>query len=1450
MIQALIDRLTRASLRFKWVTIALAILALVAGVIAVIQLNQELIPSIEFPTTIVLALNSGAEPEAMRDEVTIPIEDAVKDIEGVVNVESTTTNGVAVVQVQSEFGLDMDAFRAEITDSIEALSYPEGMETPELLTFGMDDLPAVYASVSSEELSLPELKALVESDILPVIEEIPGVAAVQVSGGQELPTEPPPTPEPSPTLAPTTTPTPEPSPTPTTEPTATPTEQPPTPTAEAAEAVEPEPVGLPDSWVQAAATQGMTLTTTADLTPQVIAGIASVAPQMLEELTPEMLLAMPLDALAALPEAYLQALDPELQAQLAARLTPEEAVEPEPVGLPDSWVQAAATQGMTLTTTADLTPQVIAGIASMAPQMLEELTPEMLLAMPLDALAALPEAYLQALDPELQAQLAARLAPEEAVEPEPVSLPDSWMQAAATQGMTLTTTADLTPQVIAGIASMAPQMLEELTPEMLLVMPLDALAALPEAYLQALDPELQAQLAARMAPEEAVEPTPEPTRDPAMLPGIWQTAGQSQGLTLVMPEDVTPEIMQGIVSMAPQLLDLLTPENLRRFSPEVLGWLPADYIESLDPELRAELDELAAPVGGLGALAAEAEAGAEALAAEAPELGDAWRETAEGGGTPGMPTFETAADLMTSGFTDSAAELLNLLVANVPQQAPQLIADLTPEVIAWLIENEEGFLETLNPATLRLLSPEVLASLPEDFYATLDPELRAELEAIAAGTAEAFVPTDTITCVDGNPSLRLIIYKDGEANTVSVTHAIYDEMDGLEEAYGGLRFDITFEQASFIEESISGVTREGALGAIFAVIVILLFLSGMVRGRYRLSWRSTLVTAASIPLSVFMAFALLYWLPPAALVVLDPLLSATKDIPVLGAIVTLIHRMFPAGYTLNIMTLSGMTVAIGRVVDDSIVVLENIYRHIQRGGDRKQSVLQGTKDVSIAILASTVTTVIVFMPIGLVGGIVGEFFLPFGITVAYALGASFLVAVTVVPVLAYLFIRKEHLPEEKETTLQRWYTPVLEWALKHRAIVLAIAGLLLFGSMFLLSGQPRALLPDLGEPRISVNVDLPNGTTMSETAALVADYETEVAGVEGLGTRQCEIGAAGGMMAMAAQLFGGGGVDQSLAGIDIGVEDADQVDELTAIAREKAEQVFGPDNVTVSGGGLMSSAFGNFSLVVSGEPAQLAALDADVIATLEQMEGLANVSSNATDQTVILRVGGEPALRYTGEAETADSMGLAAAAKAEVEAIVPPGVTVTEGFESEMQTRSFAQAVEALLISIVVVYLVLVITFRSFVHPFTILFSLPLALIGAALLLWLTDRVVGLPVLVGMMMLVGIVVTNAIVLIDRVQNNRKLRGMDLHGALVEGGRTRLRPILMTAAATILALTPLAIGLTEGALIAAELATVVIGGLFSSTLLTLLIVPVMYSLFDRLTRTGRRQAKEAAPPGED
>jgi HAE1 family hydrophobic/amphiphilic exporter-1 len=295
------------------------------------------------------------------------------------------------------------------------------------------------------------------------------------------------------------------------------------------------------------------------------------------------------------------------------------------------------------------------------------------------------------------------------------------------------------------------------------------------------------------------------------------------------------------------------------------------------------------------------------------------------------------------------------------------------------------------------------------------------------------------------------------------------------------------------------------------------------------------------------------------------------------------------------------------------------------------------------------------------------------------------------------------------------------------------------------------------------------------------------------------------------------------------------VDRFVSEVRSTAEEAFGKENVTVSAGSLASSGFGGLALVLSGDPDELAALNEEVLAALNNVEGLANASSNQGDQALILRVDGESALRFTGELETANTIGVTNAAKEILESLVPEGITVSEGFESSQQTEGFQQALSALLISIIAVYLVMVITFRSLLEPFVILFSLPMAVIGAAVALWLTDSVVGIPVLIGMMMLVGIVVTNAIVLIYRVQANRKNREMPGREALVEGGRTRLRPILMTAIAAMLALMPLALGLSEGAIIASELATVVIGGLFTSTFLTLLLVPVMYSLLNRLGR---------------
>ena len=1016
-------------------------------------------------------------------------------------------------------------------------------------------------------------------------------------------------------------------------------------------------------------------------------------------------------------------------------------------------------------------------------------------------------------------------------------LPESWVAAAQAQGMTLETTADLTPEIVAGIASFAPQLLADLTPEHLLAMSPEAVAALPQDFLASLDPDLQAQLAQKAqaaAPAEQGEPG-------ETLPLEWQAVGQAQGIELQRPEDLTPEIVQAVANFAPQLFETLTPDHLRRMSPEALAWLPETYTATLPDDVRAELDERAAPAGGLSAAWIAAQQAAEEMAKEAPPLSGAWVTPPEDGEPAQGPRFTTAADLINNGFAPTAADFLNLLVENGPPNAPQLLADLTPDVILWLAEHEENFLQNLSPAVLRMLSPEVLQALPEDFMASLDPALREELQAIASGEREVFIPEDTIARVNGQPAVVLTIYKENDANTVAVSHLVFDKLDELEAEYDALQFDVAFEQASFIEESISGVTREGLLGALFAILVILVFLSGHGRdGRRIISWRSTLVTGVSIPLSVMMAFALMKWLPPAAHVVLNPLVDATRGVPLLGSLMHGIARLFPTNLTLNIMTLSGMTVAIGRVVDDSIVVLENIYRHIQRGEDQLEAVLTGTRDVAVAIFASTVTTVVVFLPIGLIGGLLGEFFLPFGVAVTYALMSSFVVAVTTIPVLTYMFIRKEHLPVEQETTLQRLYSRALHWALTHRAIVLVTAFVLFVVSMWLFSHRPRTFVPEMGEPEISVVVDLPSDYQMVDTLELVETFEERIADIEGLGIVRSTVGMGG-----FESIMFGGGVDQTRANVQIGVEDTERADELTAQVRAIANEVFGEENVRVSLG-TASSGFGGFSLVLYGDPEVLADINDEVIATLEDIDGLANVSSNLSTGDTILRVDGQPAASFTGEIETDDAIGVTEKAIEAVRAIVPEGVTVTEGFDSRQQREGFQQAGQAVLISIVIVYFVMVLTFHSLVDPFVILFSLPLATIGAAVALWLTDRVLGMSALVGMMMLVGIVVTNAIVLIDRVRKNRFVRGMNVYEALMEGGRTRLRPILMTAIAAMLALVPLALGVEEGAIIAAELATVVIGGLFSSTFLTLVVVPVVYSLVNRMKAEEVTQAGIGKP----
>lgn len=740
------------------------------------------------------------------------------------------------------------------------------------------------------------------------------------------------------------------------------------------------------------------------------------------------------------------------------------------------------------------------------------------------------------------------------------------------------------------------------------------------------------------------------------------------------------------------------------------------------------------------------------------------------------------------------------------------------------------------------------------------------------GTVEfARDPAAGTSRTDGTPSVALSVVKSSDANTVDVTKAVEARMADLKD-----RLDLTvvyaFRSADFIEQSIEGLVREGGLGAAFAVFIIFMFL---------LNVRSTLVAAMSIPLSVMAALLL----------------------------------MLVGGVSLNIMTLGGLAVAVGRVVDDAIVVLENIFRHHRANREPiRQAVIEGTREVAVAITSSTITTVAVFLPIGFVGGLVTQFFLPFSLTVTFALLASLAVALTVVPVLAYFLVpRVKHAPGAgevgaKDTWVQRIYTPLLRLALRFRGLTLAVAAGLFAVSMALVPLIPTAFLNVGSDKILAVIVAPPAGTTATATLAraieaeklidadpTVITYHTSVAGEGDTGfatvqssffgrsassatilvtladtvdldeatrdllARLAPIDRDGYSVSVGQITSGGGRLQVVVASDDAAALDAatnaitaavkgipDVVNVSNDLAEETPELQLRVDPNKAIALGLTTDQVSRLVRgVLAGQTAIRAVLDGrpgttpvfvrvdpaaitDPAAILPLLRGTATIEE-VQAQATITRVDQRPSATVSGDVLAKDTGGTSVAVQQAIDALgLPSSVTVELTGITQQQTEGFSSLLFAMLISIGVVYIVMVVVFGSLLDPFIILFSLPLATIGAFAGLLLTGRAMGISALIGMLMLIGILVTNAIVFVDLVEQLRR-KGYSIEHALVHAGRTRVRPILMTALATILALIPLALGLNQGSIIAAELGTVVIGGLFTSTLLTLVVVPVVYSL---------------------
>ncbi|MHA6484642.1 efflux RND transporter permease subunit [Paenibacillus sp. strain BS8-2] len=720
--------------------------------------------------------------------------------------------------------------------------------------------------------------------------------------------------------------------------------------------------------------------------------------------------------------------------------------------------------------------------------------------------------------------------------------------------------------------------------------------------------------------------------------------------------------------------------------------------------------------------------------------------------------------------------------------------------------------------------------------------------------------SDSVSRMNGQDAVMLTISKASDANAVSVGRLIHEKVSELNALGDGVTASVLISSAESIEYSVNSMLREVLLGALFATIVILVFMR---------NFRATLVTIVSIPLSLGITLYLLQL----------------------------------SGVTLNIITLGGVAVAVGRLVDDSIVVIENIYRRLQKETFSISLITNATKEVAQAITSSTIVTVVVFLPMGLLRGSLQAFLLPFALTVTYSLLASLLVALTVVPLLSAWLLRGT---KEKEHAASPRFASFLSWNLRHKWAPLTLSVVLLIGSVGAYALMPKGALDASSAENLIVTLEYPGDTPESKVLEKGTELEQFLSGHKEIEWTMMTLGNS----AEAAQF---GDVSSPtmvyyIVDLKAGADGGQILEEVRAQAASypEAELLANAQDLMMGGGS--TTVF----IDVTGEESQLAEVAGKLEEAVSQIDGVLKVESNqeelkpvysfkvnpmlakgeeiaqqlqlalnqvpvgsvklsegvtpvwlqpivspqtntelgaltvmsesgpvpistvaelvrTEEPTLLYHKEGKPYLRVTASVAP-DKLSVVGEdiKKKSAEMDLPAGVELAVGGASAEQSSDFADLGMTALISIGLVYLIMVLTFKTLRGPLAIMISLPLAAIGAVTGLLVSGVTPDFTAMFGALMLIGIVVTNAIVLIDRVKQNEE--SMSIRDSLIEAATTRMRPIVMTAVATICAMLPLVFGSHEsGSIVSQSLAIVVIGGLTAATLLTLVIVPCVYEL---------------------
>ena len=739
--------------------------------------------------------------------------------------------------------------------------------------------------------------------------------------------------------------------------------------------------------------------------------------------------------------------------------------------------------------------------------------------------------------------------------------------------------------------------------------------------------------------------------------------------------------------------------------------------------------------------------------------------------------------------------------------------------------------------------------------------------------------SETIVNLNGRRCIGLSIYKEPNYNTVKAVSQLNESMEAITKALPGYTFTIIKNQGTFINGAIKEVRQSGLFGILLAVLILFVFLRRV---------NSTLVISIAIPISVVATFTMMYF----------------------------------RGLTLNVMTLSGLALGVGMLVDNAIIVVENIYRHIERGKSVLQSAIDGTAEVGGAITASTLTTVVVFLPIVYLQGASGELFKDQAWTVAFSLLSSLVVAILVIPVLVTKIAGTKKAMKPVKTINMNWYSGLLKGVLKHKWTVILISALAVGGSVLLIPKIGSEFMPRSSSNNFTVEFQLPEGTYLESTADALVSIEgmikealhEEIASIY---TQVGEVSSGASGTTIASQ----NSAVMYVALTPAGVERYNSVVEtFSNIMASNSDIEFS----FLQEEGSLQSTLGNNEAplvveVIGDDLDQISEITENVKAVTMQLAGLYNVKSSiengapeidiyidriqagyfnlSVDQIISQvknRLDGVEAGQYETEGEMRDitvrqpklnikelenleiTSGASRYRLADVatiteeqlpreihrsnqsrvgkvsayvaddvafdhvvklleskisEVVIPADYRIRMAGEEVKRKDSMKGLTFALILSVVLVYMVMASQFESLIHPFTILLTIPLAMVGAILTFYLLGKPLNIMAYIGMIMLAGIAVNDSIILVDTI-NKLKEAGLKKRDAILQGGVQRIRPIIMTSLTTILALVPLTFGFGESADLRSPMAWAVVGGLITSTLLTLVVIPCVYDVMTK------------------